>query len=65
MAKKAAGEKLQLVVGSKVKDQIKKKGCKSAGDMLDELNKKVAELIDAAAKRAKANKRSTVRPQDL
>ena len=63
MAKKKA--KLQLVVGTKVKELIKSKGCKTAGDTVDALNDKVACLVEEAVERSKANKRSTVRPQDL
>jgi len=66
MAKKAAKKaKLQLVVGSKIKEMINKKGCKTAGDMIDAVNQEVAALIEKAVERAQANKRSTVRPQDL
>jgi len=57
--------KVQLVVGSKVKEMIKSKGCKTAGDTLDALNDAVASMLQDAVARAKANKRSTVRPQDL
>jgi len=66
MAKKAVKKaKLQLVVGSKVKELIKSKGCKTAGETLDAVNDAVSAMIEAAADRAQANKRSTVRPQDL
>ena len=65
MAKKKAVVKVQLVVGSKVKEMIKGEGCKTAGDTLDAVNAQVAAMLKAAAGRAKANKRSTVRPQDL
>ena len=66
MAKKAAKKaKLQLVVGSKVKEMINKKGCKTAGDMIEAVNQEVAAILEKAIARAQANKRSTVRPQDL
>ena len=54
-----------MVVASKVKAFIKSKGCMTSGDALGELNCKVACLLEAAVKRTQANKRSTVKPQDL
>ncbi len=54
-----------LVVGSKVKAYVKKKGCMSSGDLLAGLSDHVRELIDAAVKRTKSNKRSTVTATDL
>jgi len=54
-----------LVVGSKVKETIKTKGCHSSGDLIDALDKKMAVVLDEACKRCKANKRGTVRPHDL
>jgi len=65
MAKKAAKEREMLIVGSKVKAFIKESGCMTAGDVLPALNEKVYALLTAATERTKANKRSTVRPQDL
>ena len=65
MAKKAAAKVEMMVVGSKVKALIKSKKCMTAGDTLEALNAKVACIVNAATERAKANKRSTVRPQDL
>jgi len=70
MAKKAAKKsakkaKEMLVVGSKVKAYIKSKGCMTSGDALAALNDKVHDVLDQAAARTKANKRSTLRPQDL
>ena len=58
-------EKESLVVTSKTKAYIKEKGCMVGGDVLDALNDKVRELLDKAVKRAKDNKRSTLRSQDL
>lgn len=58
-------ERTSLVVGSKVKELIKEKKCLMAGDFLDSLSDKVAQLVNAAAERAKQNGRSTVRPYDL
>lgn len=54
-----------MVVSSKVKAYIKEKGCMTSGDALAALNCKVACLLDAAVGRTKANKRATVKPQDL
>jgi len=54
-----------MVVASKVKAYIKSKGCMTSGDALAELNCKIAGILDAAVQRTKANKRSTVKPQDL
>ena len=54
-----------LVVGSKVKAYVKKKGCMSSGDLLAGLSDQVHALIAAACKRTKSNKRSTVRAPDL
>ncbi len=61
--KKVASE--GLVVGTKAKNYVKAKGMKSSGELVDALSKVVAEVLDRACQRAKANKRSTVRPQDL
>lgn len=65
MAKKGKGSKEVLVVGSKVKAVIKSKGCMTSSDTIPALSDKIREIIDAAIKRTKANRRSTVKPQDL
>jgi histone H3/H4 len=54
-----------LVVASKVKAIVKEKGLQTSSDALDALNKRVHALIEDAVERAKANKRSTVKPQDV
>lgn len=54
-----------LVVASKVKAIIKEQGCQTSSDALEALNGRVHELIAGAVHRAKENKRSTVKPQDL
>lgn len=65
-AKKSAKKgKEMLVVGSKVKAYIKSKGCMTSSDALAALNDKIYCLLDAATARTEANKRSTVKPQDL
>ena len=60
-----AAPKVNLVVGSKVKEAVKAHGYRMAGDFGDALNAKVHELIKAAAARCGANNRGTVRPHDL
>jgi histone H3/H4 len=54
-----------LVVGSKVKEAIKSAGCNTAGDVVDGLSAKVAEMVKDACERAKANGRKTVRAIDF
>lgn len=54
-----------VVVTSKVKEAVKGEDLRMSGDVPDELNKKVTEMIRAAAKRAKENGRGTLRPYDL
>lgn len=52
-----------LVVRSAVKSQCK--GMRCSGDFMTALDKHVAEALQRAAKRAKANGRATIRPADL
>ena len=54
-----------LIVQSKVKEAIKGLGLRTDSNVVDELNKKIAGMLSAAAARAKANGRSTMRPYDL
>lgn len=70
MAKKKASKskaktKEVLVVASKVKDYIKSKKCMTSADSIAAISDKVYALLDDAIARTKANKRSTVKPQDL
>jgi hypothetical protein len=71
MAKKKAakvakkGSREALVVASKVKAYIKSKGNMTASETLGALNEKVYCLLDKAVARTSANRRSTVKPQDL
>ena len=68
MAKKKAAKaskKDMLVVASKVKAYIKGKGNMTASETLGALNDQVYCMLDAAVKRTAANRRSTVKPQDL
>jgi len=63
-AKKAAARE-SLVVASKVKAYIKSKGMMTASDSLGALNDAVYAMLDKALTRTGANRRSTVKPQDL
>lgn len=71
MAKKAAkqGGKAKtatdLVVKSKVKEMISAAKCQSSADIFEAVNGLVAWYVDQATKRAKANKRKTVRGYDF
>lgn len=64
MAKKAAKAE-PLVVGSKVRALIRGKGAMMSSELLDALNAAVNCLVEKAIARAQANKRATVKPQDL
>ena len=63
--KKKASKKEILVVGSKVKGYIRGKKMMCSADAIAALSDKVHCILDAAICRTKANKRSTVKPQDL
>ena len=54
-----------LVVQSKVREEVKRKGANMAGDFASALSGEVAASIDKAIKRCKANGRKTVRAADL
>ena len=54
-----------VVVGSKVKKIVRGAGLRSDGELVAAVSEKVHEILQAAIKRAKANKRGTVRPHDL
>jgi hypothetical protein len=62
-AKKACRE--SLVVASKVKAYIKSKKMMTSSDALCAISDKIYALLDDGIARTKANKRSTVKPQDL
>lgn len=64
-AKKKAAGKDVLVVASKVKVHVKSKGLMLSADAVGALSDAVYATIDAAAKRTKANKRKTLKPQDI
>ncbi len=63
--KKKAAAKEMLVVTSKVKAYIKAKGMMSSSETAGALNDCLYAILDAAIKRTEANRRSTVKPQDL
>ena len=73
MAKKKAKKKVakkkackeSLVVASKVKAYVKSKKMMTSADAVTALSDQVYALLDDAIARTKANKRSTVKPQDL
>ena len=54
-----------LLVGSKVREAVRAKGCNFGGDSIEGLNAWVHWLIDQAAARANANGRKTVRAHDF
>jgi hypothetical protein len=64
MAKKQQ-KREPLVVASKMKAYIREKGMMSSSDAVEAIHEQVYKMLDAAIERAKANRRSTVRPQDL
>ncbi|UCF16851.1 MAG: hypothetical protein JSW59_05210 [Phycisphaerales bacterium] len=58
-------DKEVLVVASKVKAYIKSKSMMTSSDAIAALSDKVCAILDEGVARAKANRRSTVKPQDL
>jgi len=72
MAKKKAKKKVAkaskkevLVVASKVKAYVRSKGCMCSADAIQTASDCVYGCLDQAITRCKANRRSTVKPQDL
>lgn len=60
----ASKGKIDLIISkSRTKDAVRK--CNVSGEFYTALDKKVREMIGAAESRALANKRKTLRPQDL
>ena len=57
--------KEMLVVASKVKGYIRGKKMMTSADALAALNDKIYCLLDSAMERTKANRRTTVKPQDV
>jgi len=54
-----------LVVRSKVREIAKKRRMNLGGDAADALSREVARLVDRAAERAKANRRTTIKGRDI
>lgn len=54
-----------LVVASKVRAYLKEKDGKMSGDLPEAVNKKLLAVLDDAVMRSRANKRTTVKPQDI
>ncbi len=68
VAKKAAKKKApkeSLIVASKVKAYIKSKNKMTASESIEAINAKLYAILDEAVARTEANRRSTVKPQDL
>jgi len=63
--KKAAKKKDSLIVASKVKAYIKSKKMMTSSDAIGALNDLLYSTLDSAIQRTKANRRSTVKPQDI
>jgi hypothetical protein len=60
-----AKKRESLIVASKVKAYIKSKKMMTSSDSLEALSEKIYGVLDAAVARTKANRRSTVKAQDL
>ena len=71
MAKKKAAKKQDtkkkdsLIVASKIKAYIKSKKMMTSSDALEAINDLLYCRLDCAMKRTNANRRSTVKPQDI
>ena len=52
-----------IISKSRTKDSVK--DCRVGGEFYEALDKAVRTMLSAAEKRARANGRSTLRPQDL
>ena len=64
-AAKKAAKKEVLVVASKVKAYIRGKGCMCSAEAIEAVSDCVYCCLDHAVKRTQANRRSTVKAQDL
>ncbi|MHC4335769.1 MAG: hypothetical protein ACYSUV_18770 [Planctomycetota bacterium] len=60
-----AKQKESLVVASKIKAYVKSKKMMTSSEALGTVSDCVYSMLDAAIGRAKANRRSTVKAQDL
>ena len=65
MTAKKSGKKDALVVASKMKAYIRSKGMMCSADAIQAMSDCVYCCLDKAIERTKANRRSTVKPQDL
>ena len=65
MARKKAKRGPAELIISKARTKGSVKKCNVAGDFYGALDKKVREIIATAEKRAIANKRKTLKPQDI
>lgn len=66
MAKKEV-EKPMIIIASKMKEAVKGMGdeIRVSGDLADTLSARAYELLEDAVKRAVANGRKTIKPEDL
>ena len=64
-AGKKASNKEVLVVASKVKAYIRSKGCMCGAEAIQTMSDCVYGCLDKAIERTKANRRSTVKAQDI
>ena len=64
-ATRKASKKDVLVVASKIKGYVRSKGMMCSADAIGEMSDYVYSCLDKAIVRAQANRRSTVKPQDL
>jgi len=60
-----AKKKESLIVASKVRAYIKSKKMMTSTDALGAISDRVYCMLDKAIERTKANRRSTIKPQDL
>jgi hypothetical protein len=60
-----AKKKESLIVASKIKAYVKSKKMMTSSDALGAISDRVYCMLDKAIERTKANRRSTVKPQDL
>lgn len=54
-----------VVVTSKLKEAVKGHDLRMSGDVPEAVDKKIREMLEAAAERARENGRGTLRPYDL
>ena len=64
-AKKKSSKKDVLVVASKVKAYIRSKKMMCSADAIGSISDSIYANLDRAIERTKANRRSTVKPQDI